>query len=308
MTAVERHRRCLVDLAALEVLEEGSANLNHCLLHRPLLRSAEPLSLDQPICSGQVKARRSCLSVPARPARKLEKATGVASGRGHPRPRGLRPARAEARGARRGRGGARRGRVGRALGQRQGERPRDTLARGRPAGDRPRRPALLGDRPQGRGHRRSRDGGGAARRDRRRRPGPTGTDRVCPRPSGRRSDRRSGRAPRGADPRPGRHERLARLPITGGGQPLGLRPRRDPRRRPLRRPAGDRRSLPADLRPRRPSRLGEAGPGSSASTASGRFTPTRSSPSTRSSRRARRRSSRPGRSSPHCSTRRAAAR
>ncbi len=35
------------------------------------------MSLDQPICSGQVKARRSCLSVPARPARKLEKARGL---------------------------------------------------------------------------------------------------------------------------------------------------------------------------------------------------------------------------------------
>ena len=104
-------------------------------------------------------------------------------------------------------------------------------------------------------------------------------------------------APRGADPRAGGHERLARFRLAATRDPLGLRPRRRARRRPCRRAAGDRRPLSPDLRRRGAARFCRRARASSASTASGRFIPPRSSRSTSSSPPTPRRSRGRGRSS-----------
>ena len=228
-----------------------------------------------------MRARRSCLSVPARPARKLEKASELVADEVVVDLEDSVPPELKEEAQ----GGGRRGARERPLGLGDGQRPRqrhlDALVRGRPPGARRRRRAArLGDRAQGRERRRPRSGprrcsprpAAARAADR-----PAGADRVGARAARRERDRRGLAAARGADPRPGRHERLARLPLARGGLALGLRPRRRAGRRPRRRPAGDRRAVPADRRRRRPARVRRRGRGSSASTASGRFTPTRSS-------------------------------
>ena len=73
-------------------------------------------------------------------------------------------------------------------------------------------------------------------------------------------DRRVLRPPRGADPRTRRHERLARLPLPRRGSPLALRPLLGAGRGARGRPAGDRRPLPERRRCRRRGRLGRDRP------------------------------------------------
>ena len=105
-----------------------------------------------------------------------------------------------------------------------------------------------------------------------------GADRVGPRAARRQRDRRGLAAPRGADPRPGRHERLARLRLARRRDRAGTSSAA-PCSSPPARPAC-RRSTARSCRSPTPTACAPppAGRASSASTASGRFIPPRSSP------------------------------
>ena len=199
-----------------------------------------------------MRARRSCLSVPARPTRKLEKASELVADEivvdledsvPAEQKEEARDAVAEA---------LAQGTMGRRNGQRPGQRrrrrpgSRTTLRAVAAAGRR----LDSVDRPEGRDARRPaagrraalRGGAGGGPRPADRPPGP---DRVRARAARRERDRRGDPAARGADPGACGHERLARIPLARGGPALGLRPRRSARRRPRRRDPGDRRPLPA---------------------------------------------------------------
>ena len=110
-----------------------------------------------------------------------------------------------------------------------------------------------------------------------------GADRDRAGPHQRRGDLRGERPARDDHLRPGRLRRVDRdagahrwrADPRVPGRPLPLRVQQDPHGRSRQRPAGDRRSVPQDPRARRAPRLRDALRASSASTASGRCTPTR---------------------------------